>query len=390
MQVAYVFKIVSYIDFIPARWCNGSRGGRMRKLLVAGIVSLLAVGGCMFARPTAASATVDDTPDCDTVAIIKCGFKTMAEMRADYRANDYGDVHKIYNTFGISAADLKDNSTFKPGIVWRDGRVTVDGKVVATKAMTAGRWNNPTSDMTRMPGTVRAYKMDTSHFTDEGQTAFIKVDNNGKFLFAVIKSCGNPVSAKAKPVPQPPQPPAPVPPTPAPTPTPPAPAPAPTYSCTSLSATLTSDRTYQYTVAYTATNGAALQTVRLDFGDSTTASFTPDQLGSITHQYQTTGTYTTTATLSFNVGDTTRTTTCATPITVACQGSNETGPQCTSPPAPKCQYNAALPADSPDCKQPVALVNTGADLGPGTMAGVFAVVASLGVIGHAVVRRRLL
>lgn len=362
----------------------------MKKLLVAGIVSLLAVGGCMFIRPVAASATVDDTPDCDTVAIIKCGFKSLAEMRADYRANDYGDVHKIYNAFGISATDLKDNSTFKSGIVWRDGRVTVDGKVVATRAMTAGRWNNPTSDMTRMPGTVRAYRMDTSHFTDEGQTAFVKFDNDGKFLFAVIKSCGNPVSANPKAVPQPPAPPVPAP---VPTPTPPAPtppAPAPTYSCASLSATLIGDRTYQYAVAYTATNGAALQTVRLDFGDSSTASFAPEQLGNITHQYQTTGTYTTTATLAFTVGNTTQTTTCATPITVACQGANETGPQCMPPPAPKCQYNASLPADSPDCKQPVALVNTGADLGPGSMAGLFAVVAGLGVAGHALVRRRLL
>jgi PKD repeat protein len=39
--------------------------------------------------------------------------------------------------------------------------------------------------------------MPTHHFVTEGQTAFVKMVN-GKFSFAIIKSCGNPVVAKPK------------------------------------------------------------------------------------------------------------------------------------------------------------------------------------------------
>ncbi|CAN5168039.1 hypothetical protein BH09PAT3_BH09PAT3_0070 [soil metagenome] len=167
----------------------------MKKALFALIFGLVGFALLSFANPVHASAIVDDTPDCDSVSIIYCGARTLDELRSDYRANSYGDLGKVYGAFGISSNDLKDNSTFRNGIVWRDGRVTVDGNVVATGATTAGRWNNPTSDMTYISGTVRAYRMSTSHFVTEGQTAFVKFDSNGKFMFAVMKSCGNPVRA---------------------------------------------------------------------------------------------------------------------------------------------------------------------------------------------------
>jgi uncharacterized repeat protein (TIGR01451 family) len=119
---------------------------------------------------------------------------TVSELQGDAKQ---GDVPTVYANFGISHNEL---SGFVDGVVWKDGRVTLgtrgEGKLVATNAVTAGRWNNPTSDMTRIPNTDRAYRMSTSHFVDSGQIAFIKVVN-GKFQFAVIKTCGNPVTAKA-------------------------------------------------------------------------------------------------------------------------------------------------------------------------------------------------
>ncbi len=163
-------------------------------LLMAAVIGTLSIGFGLTAQ-----ARIDNDPDCDTVAIIKCGAFSMSKVREKYN-NDglYKDQPKVFAAFGISKSELE--GSFEEGIVYRDGRVTVGGKVVATNAKTAGRWNNPTSDMTKISGTERAYKMSTSHFVDEGQTAFVKMVN-GEFKFAIMKSCGNPVSATAKPKP---------------------------------------------------------------------------------------------------------------------------------------------------------------------------------------------
>lgn len=164
----------------------------MRKITLLLLALILPVSLIAFAQPVLAS--IDTTRDCDTVAIIKCGSMSVSELQGDAKQ---GDVPKVYANFGISHSEL---NGFVDGVVWKDGRVTLgtrgEGKLVATNAVTAGRWNNPTSDMKRIPDTDRAYRMSTSHFVDDGQIAFIKIVN-GKFSFAVIKTCGNPVIAKA-------------------------------------------------------------------------------------------------------------------------------------------------------------------------------------------------
>lgn len=176
------------------------KNGRLLTLTILGVVAALVA---MFFIQPPANAAVDNGRDCDTVAIIRCGVHSMQEIDAkwdgNHRDSKYKDVAKVFGAFGISKSDL---NGFVAGVVWKDGRVTVGNETVATNATTAGRWNNPSSDMTRIPGTERAYKMSTRHFVDEGQTAFVKMVN-GRFSFAVLKSCGNPVVAK--PVPPKPQ-----------------------------------------------------------------------------------------------------------------------------------------------------------------------------------------
>lgn len=173
----------------------------MRKIAILLLALVLPASLILFARPV--SAAIDTTRDCDTVAIIKCGSMTVSELQTDAKKND---VPRVYANFGISQNEL---NGFVDGVVWKDGRVTLGtrgaGKLVATNAVTAGRWNNPTSDMVRIPNTDRAYRMSTSHFVDDGQIAFVKIVNN-KFAFAVIKTCGNPVTAKAVTPPTTPQP----------------------------------------------------------------------------------------------------------------------------------------------------------------------------------------
>ncbi len=239
----------------------------MKRAILASSMLLMGIGLLfVFVRP--AEAAIDSTPDCDTVAIVKCGV-TAANVKAKAKE---ADVPKVYAAFGIQNSEL---SGFVDGVVWRDGRVTVGhDKLVATGAVTAGRWYNPTSDMTRIAGTDRAYKMSTSHFVDEGQTALIKMVD-GKFQFAVIKSCGNPVKA-----------------------TPVAPTPKPTYACRELTKQKIDRDTFKFTASATADNGAKIAKYRFDFGDGNKETSTDK---TIKHTYSKPGTYTVRVTALVNV-----------------------------------------------------------------------------------------
>lgn len=157
----------------------------MRRFLLGFIVTIFSMGHLTVP----ALAAIDDNPDHDSVAIIKGGVFSESALQTKAKQ---GDVPKVFAAFGIHQNEL---SGLVDGVVWKDGRVTVGtDKVVARSAVTAGRWDDPKAGMTGIAGTDRAYKMSTSHFVDEGQTAFIKMVN-GKFSFAVIKPCGNPVTA---------------------------------------------------------------------------------------------------------------------------------------------------------------------------------------------------
>lgn len=235
----------------------------MKKFLLGLLFSVLTLGGAFIAHQTFAAEQIDNTPDCDTVAIVRCGSMTESAVRSNATK---GDVSKVYAAFGISQSEL--NGSFVSGVVWKDGRVTLGSRTVATGATTAGRWNNPKSGMTRIAGTDRAYKMSTSHFVTSGQTAWLKFDANGKFLFAIIKSCGNPVVAK--PV-------------------------VPTFVCNSLTATRISRVAFKFTAKATVTN-ATIVSYTYNFGDGTVIT-TPAQGPS--HTYAKPGTYT--ATLHVNV-----------------------------------------------------------------------------------------
>lgn len=154
-----------------------------------------------YAGETAYAADIDDSADCDDVAIIYCGSTNEDEFHDKWNDDGrYSDHARVYESFGIQKDDV---SGMVDGVVWRDGRVTLsDGTLVATGATTAGRNYGGTS----ISGTDSAAKFPTSKFVNEGQTAMIKMVD-GKFKFAVLKSCGNPVTANPvynKPAPKPP------------------------------------------------------------------------------------------------------------------------------------------------------------------------------------------
>ena len=213
--------------------------------------AVLSLGLC-----SSASAVVDNTPDCDDVAIIRCGAFSVDAMRTKAAQ---GDVPKIFNAMGISQQDLK--GEFVNGIVWRDGRVTVGDKTVATGAMTAGR----NFGGTPIPGT-NAGKYPTSKFVTEGQTAFVKMVN-GQFKFAVIKACGNPVTATPKP-----------------------PEEKPEFKCVRLTAEKITRTKVRFTAEATATGGATIEKYEFGFGDGFGITVAEK---SYTYEYKKPGTFNT-------------------------------------------------------------------------------------------------
>jgi len=136
-------------------------------------------------------AYVDTTRDCDKYAVIYCGTMSPQEAR-----NKYDQASRIFQAMGIQKAEISGN--IKAGVVYQDGRVVVDGKVVATSARMAARNLGGTPIAGTNAGITSVSRMGSA------QTAMVKFDQNGRFLFAIMKPCGNPVTAT--PTAPPPQP----------------------------------------------------------------------------------------------------------------------------------------------------------------------------------------
>lgn len=234
----------------------------MKKFLIGLVIaSLAALGGAwlLTGRPAAAVRVDDLVRDCDTVAVIKCGTLSQQELLQKFDQNAYGDLPKVFGTFGITRDQLQGD--FVDGIVWKDGRVTVNGKLVATGAKTIGRWYGAQPDKTRIDGTDRAYIMSVSNFVPDGHTAFVRMVN-GQFKFAVVKACGNPVIAQ--PVPQ------------------------PKYSCDQLNMVQLSRTTYRFEAKASATN-AKIVKYRFEFGDGQAVD---SDSATVEHTYAAPGNYT--------------------------------------------------------------------------------------------------
>lgn len=263
---------------------------------LAGLFTIASTVFALNAGISIASAKIDNTPDYDNVAIIRGGVSSTSDAKTKCKANKTGDLDNIYKAFGFDCSDI---SGMKSGVVYRNGDVKVDGKVVATDAMTAGR----NYGGSHISGTKNVGKYSTSKFVDDGQTALVKLDKDGKFLFAIVKPCGNPVSAKPKETPKP--------------------KPKPSYSCDSLEARKLSRTKFEFTAEGSAKNGAKITGYRFTFGDGTSATISSN---TTTHTYSTAGSYSVTVEIRVSVDGSTKYVdgnNCETTITV------------TPPPAPE-------------------------------------------------------
>ncbi len=210
----------------------------------------------------------------DKTSVVRCGVNSKSQVLAAYDKNERS-MRTIYSHMGISRADIA-NASFVSGKVYRNGNVVVGNKVVATGARTAGHNWGSGYGQKKIPGTSDAYTYSTGALVSDARPVLVSMVN-GTFKYAVIISCGNPVTATP----------------------PPAPKPQPVYACDALQASATkiqAGKEVTFTANGTAKNGAKIVSYTYNFGDgasSTTGARTQS------HTYTKAGSYT--ATLKVNV-----------------------------------------------------------------------------------------
>lgn len=273
-------------------------------LKFAGLLSFafLAVSAFWAPLPTVQAA------GCDKTSIVYCGLNQSSvqtqidSLRAAYNSNSdgngHGGVQTALNWAGYSPTLLANMNTqnTKTGMLYTDGRVVVDGRVV-----------NDTSQQTwittRLSGTGRLSLGDGiyARLASTTQTAsrpvIVTFDSTGKAIAIVMSNCAN--SVKFVPV------------------IPPAP------ECTGLSTPVVKDRTkllYGFT-ANAKLDGATLTGGSFTFGDGATGAGTVSGASLIAdHSYAKGGTYTITATLNFSYWGRSVSKTCQTSLRIDVPG----------------------------------------------------------------------
>lgn len=193
------------------------------KLLLSSFTLICGVIGALSLQQSAQA--LDSSRDCDKYAIVNCGTMSVSEIKDNYSK---GDNDKVFAAFGISKSEI--SGDIRDGIIYQDGRVVVGGKTVATGAVMAARHLGGSS----ISGSDTAKKVSVSKMSD-AQTAFVKFDANGNFLWAIMKPCGNPVTA-----------------------TPPKPKPVPAAACKILATTALNRTQYRLSAEATKENGATI------------------------------------------------------------------------------------------------------------------------------------
>jgi hypothetical protein len=148
--------------------------------------------------PVSAAVTFNSARDCDSNAVIHCGAMSTGELVNKYNANP--SAQAIFSWFGISSQSVQNmHATAAAGKVTKNGEVLVNGKVVANNAVTAGRHN-----ITRNGGSTKVvhngvtFYVRAPHvsFRSNSLDAFVVLNKDGQFVYAVLASCANPVKAR--------------------------------------------------------------------------------------------------------------------------------------------------------------------------------------------------
>ena len=324
---------------------NGLRHFVASKSLIVAAATLVLGAAATFGVITAQKSNAANS--CDKVNVVYCGTHSIDDFKAAYNSNksghassptvkkDYTDLKKIYAAFGIteSSVNSMNSSNTVVGTVYRDGRVVVNGKVVATDAKVAARFE--ANNSTPIAGTNAYTRYTKDDFKDDSAKAYVRIEN-GKMVYAILIDCGNPVTGTPPPTP---------------------PKPEASYVCDVLRISKQVNRTtYEFEVQGSAKN-ADITGYKFDFGDGKTGSVASNQQKATTnHEYAKAGTYTVKATLVVKADGKTKesqTADCKVKVGVKSEeckpgvpvGSKECEDNCTVP------GKEDLPKDSPKCKE---------------------------------------
>lgn len=170
--------------------------------------ALLTIGGVIaFVGFTGIVQAQTVTRDCSANSVISCGALSIGELRTKFNSNTTPGTQTIFSFMGISSSTIN-NAAVKTGFVTKTGLVTVNGATVATGALSSGRQNIAGSTQHVINGTTFFTRTPSVSFLQSQLDAFVFFDGNGRYIGAVVQSCGNaikanPMAPAPKPVPVP-------------------------------------------------------------------------------------------------------------------------------------------------------------------------------------------
>jgi hypothetical protein len=185
---------------------------KLKRLSAVALVAVTMLGlGSMALQPKAAAVSLGGPYNCDANAVLVGGASNTDTVISDYKngitrvcngkkiTNSAASIHHIYSRFGISNSEIQGLSTTAvAGAVTKSGNVYANGHLVATGALTAGRQFISRSTRRTVDGTTFYTRPPSVSFLNNSLSAYV-VMQDGQFKFAILSSCGNPVTAHPKP-----------------------------------------------------------------------------------------------------------------------------------------------------------------------------------------------
>ena len=242
---------------------------KFKKIGIAISLGFAMLGGIWLASPSQAAG-------CNSFNVVYCGTHSISELQTAYSRTE---IKELYKEWYVTETMVQGGSNMREGVVDANGNITVDGRVVATNAITV-----QSKAGTRQPQPQRSYKTSNGYtyyqyttgqsFVDgpKSYNIYAWFDNNGSFITGVIKDCGNPVWGNPT--------------------TPPA---KPALTCDALQVTEISRNTFKFSVKATAKGGASITSYTYNFGDSNIKTTNSSE---IQYTYAQEGNYTVTITVN--------------------------------------------------------------------------------------------
>ena len=242
---------------------------KFKKIGIAISLGFAMLGGIWLASPSQAAS-------CNSFNVVYCGTHSMSELQTAYSRTE---IKELYKEWYVTETMVQGGSNMREGVVDANGNITVDGRVVATNAITV-----QSKAGTRQPQPQRSYKTSNGYtyyqyttgqsFVDgpKSYNVYAWFDNNGSFITGVIKDCGNPVWGNPT--------------------TPPA---KPALTCDALQVTEISRNTFKFSVKATAKGGASITSYTYNFGDNNIKTTNSSE---IQYTYAKEGNYTVTITVN--------------------------------------------------------------------------------------------